>query len=105
MKCLLKGESISPDYRLNRFNTKVSWLQQKAEYRNDHQKQAAWLAADESDEYSTDSELRARNVILLTIYGLAPGRVMPRKVGTAVSPDFMKGLATAKTVRSTPSSG
>ncbi len=83
----------------------MTQLQKKAEYRNDHQKQAAWLAADESDEYSTNSEQMAQNVILATVYGPVKSKAPLRQVDTAVSPGFVEGLAAAVAARSTPPLG
>ncbi len=74
---------IHPYCKSTRVNTKVIRLQEKAEYRNDGQKQAAWLAADESDEYSTDSEKMAWNVILAMVYGPVKSKAPLRQVDTA----------------------
>ncbi len=60
----------------------------------------ASLVADESDEFSTDTEQRAYNIMLTTVYGPV-GRKggPPPVVDIAVSPGFMKELAAEKSVR------
>ncbi len=105
VKCILEGAMIHPCCKSTRFNTKVNWLQEKAEYRNDHQKQAAWLAADESNKYSCDSEKMVQNVILAMVYGLVKSKAPLRQVDMVVSPGFVEGLAAAKAARSTLPSG
>ncbi len=65
-----------------------------------HQRLAALLATDESDEFSTDTEQRAYNIILLTIYGLVGCKAPTPTLDMAVSPEFMKELAAEKPARS-----
>ncbi len=52
MKWVLKNVAVHPGCESRRFNANVAWLQQKAEYRSNHHKQATWLAADGSNEFS-----------------------------------------------------
>ncbi len=68
MKCVLKKTEICPDYSSRQFNLRVAYLQNWDEFKNNCQKQAAWLAYDESNEFSSDTETRACNAILGTIY-------------------------------------
>ncbi len=67
---------------------------------NSHQKLAASLAADESDEFSTDTEQRAYHAILMTIYGPVGHKGgQPVVMDVAVSPGFMKEHAAEKPAR------
>ncbi len=113
MECMSKKQAIHPGLDSKQFDARMAHLQRRDESKGGKQKQAAWLAnqgshqrlaallaTDKSDEFSTNTEQRVENVILLTIYGLV-GRKAPTPVlDTAVSPKFMKELTAEKPVRS-----
>ncbi len=111
--CVSKEQAIHPAVESKCFNAKMNHLLRKDESKGGKPKQAAWLTdqnshqrlvaslvADESDEFSTDTEQRAYNIILTTVYGPV-GRKggPPPVVDIAVSPGFMKELAAEKSVR------
>ncbi len=83
------------EYKGSRPN-QATWLAEQGI----HQRLAALLAADESDEFSTDTEQRVYNAVLTTLYRLVGHKVPPIVMNMVVSPGFMKELAAEKPAKS-----
>ncbi len=99
----VQKQAIHLNIGSKQFDDWMTHLQKKDESKGGELKQTAWLgkqgnhqrlvaslAADESDQFSTDTEQRVSNAILLTLYGPVGRRETPPAMDMAMRREMLR---------------